>query len=463
MNMLFELYNLQGGKDMKNRFLAAILCAAMVAGTLAGCGSSSDAAQTPAAETAETTEETTGETADTAEAEPAQDGGEAVTLEVLSLKTEAGPQKAFQQMFDNYTASHPGVTFEMQSMTSDELKTTLRARSASGDMPDIITWMKEVEPEFLLDLGGEEFLGSLNADTVAGANAIYDGNTYAMPIDNGYIGLYYNQDVLDANGVAVPATYDELVAACETLQANGVTPFASSLSDLSVPYMSLIALFAETVYGADADWSAKRDADEVTIAGDEGWKKAFDILTDVVYKYSDPDTAYNQSYDDCAALIANGDVAFYGNGSWALSSIRDVNAEANIGLMAFPISNNKDDAKLLCFPDTSLSICAASKNPDAAKDFLAYVASEEAGAIWSENVKVSSAVNGVNVDYDPIAEDINYYLSNNLFTPYGDRVLRSVFTDKLWETFSYYMLGESDWDSLAGELDTYWDKAKEEQ
>ena len=29
------------------------------------------------------------------------------------------------------------------------------------------------------------------------------------------------------------------------------------------------------------------------------------------------------------------------------------------------------------------------------------------------------------MDWDPIASDINYYLSNNKFTPYGDRVLRA--------------------------------------
>ena len=420
---------------MKNKVIAMLLSMSMVAGLWTGCVS----------------------------AEDGSDSAEAVTLEILSLKTEEGPTAAFQEMMDNYTAANPNVTFEIQSMSSDDLKTTLRARSASGDMPDIITWMKEVEPEFLVDLSGEEFLSNLNADTVAGANAIYEDAVYAMPIDNGYIGLYYNKDVLEANGLEAPTTLDELISCCETLQANGVTPFASSLSNLSVPYMSLIALFAETVYGPNPNWSAERDAGEHTIVADEGWKQAFDILKDVVYKYCDPDTAYNQSYDDCAALIANGEVAFYGHGSWALSGIRDVNPDANIGLMAFPISDNPDDAKLLCFPDTSMSICADSENIDAAKDFLAYMASEEAGTIWSENVKVSSAVNGVTVDYDPIAADIDSYLTSGQFTPYGDRVLRSVFTDKLWETFSYYMLDESDWESLATELDTYWDKALEEE
>ena len=296
---------------MKQKVIAVILSLTMTAGLLAGCGSAAGGGE----ETVQ--QETVPESDEAQEADKPADtaGGENVVIEVLSLKTEAGPQAAFQEMFDHYTAQHPNVTFEMQSMSSDDFKTTIRARAAANDMPDLVTWMKEIEPEFLSDINGEAFLDNLNADTVAGANAIYDNAVYAMPIDNGYIGLYYNKDVLAANHIEIPSTYSELVAACETLQANGVTPFASSLSDLSVPYMSLIALFAETVYAPDSDWSTKRDAGEVTIKEDAGWKQAFDILTDVVYQYSNPDMAYNQSYDDCAALIANGETAFYGNGS----------------------------------------------------------------------------------------------------------------------------------------------------
>ncbi len=225
--------------------IAVILSLTMTAGLLAGCGSAACGGE----ETVQ--QETVPESDEAQEADKPADtaGGENVVIEVLSLKTEAGPQAAFQEMFDHYTAQHPNVTFEMQSMSSDDFKTTIRARAAANDMPDLVTWMKEIEPEFLLDINGEAFLDNLNADTVAGANAIYDNAVYAMPIDNGYIGLYYNKDVLAANHIEIPSTYSELVAACETLQANGVTPFASSLSDLSVPYMSLIALFAETVHG----------------------------------------------------------------------------------------------------------------------------------------------------------------------------------------------------------------------
>ncbi len=434
---------------MNKRLLSIFLTITMTAATVVGCGQSNG-------------DESTGDSNKVTE-NTQNGGGEEVTLEILSLKVEEGPKKAFDEIVENFEKAHPNVDIEIQTMNSDNLKTTMRSRAASGEMPDIITWMKEVDEEYLLDLSEEAFLSNINEEALSGANKIYDSGTYAMPLDNGYIGLFYNKDVLAENNIKLPTTYSELLEACKTLEANGVTPFASSLSDLSVPYIALIGLFAENVYAQNPDWSAERDAGKHSFAKDEGWKKSFDQLTETVYTYCNPDNAYNLSYDDVAANFANGENAFYFEGSWALSSVRAVNKEANIGITAFPVSENKDDSVLLCFPDTSLSICKDSKNIDMAKQFLEYMTTEDAGTIWAENCAVSSAINGVDVDYDPIAADVNSYISSGKITALGDRVLRSTFTDKLWEIFSYYMLGESDWETTAATLDEYWDKAYEEQ
>lgn len=386
---------------------------------------------------------------------------EKVTLQLMSLKQEQAGQDAFNHIIEKFQDENPNITIDLQSMSSDQLKTTLRARIASNEMPDLVTWMKEIEPEYLLDLTGESFLSNLNNDSVSAANTIYDGKVYAMPIDNGYIGFYYNKTLLADNGLEVPRTLSELKAVSEALKAKGIPAFATGAKDLSVAYMPLIALFSETVFGKNPDWSKDRDSGSIQIAADPDWKLAFDLHKDYVYGYSDIQNAFNLSYDDSNAMLAQGKAAFYGNGSWALEPIRQVGPDADIGLMAFPVSEDPKDAKLLVFPDTSLSVAKDSKHTAEAKKFLEFMTTETAGAIWSETVKVSSTVNGVNVDYDPIAADINEYISSGQFTPYGDRVLRSVFTDKLWEDFSKYMLGKTDWAKLSADLDTAWDKALE--
>lgn len=390
-----------------------------------------------------------------------QGSAEKVTLQMLSLKQEQAAQEAFKEIIEKFQSENQNITIDIQSMSADQLKTTLRARAASNEMPDLVTWMKEIESDYLLDLSGESFLGNLNEESVAAANAIYDGQKYALPIDNGYIGFYYNKTVLADNNLEVPTTLTELKAVSEALKAKGIPAFATGAQDLSVAYMPLIALFSETVFGRNPDWSAQRDAGEVKIATDESWKLAFDLHKEYVYGYSDLNNAFNISYDDANAMLAQGQAAFYGNGSWALEPIRQVGPDADIGLMPFPISDNPEESKLLVFPDTSLAISKDSKNIEAAKKFLEFMTSQEAGKIWSEKVKVASTVTGVNVDFDPIAADIDKYISTGQFTPYGDRVLRSVFTDKLWEDFSKYMLDRVFWATLAADLDTAWDRAKD--
>lgn len=388
-------------------------------------------------------------------------GNETVTLQFLSLKQEQASQDAFNQIIAKFNEQNPNIKIELQSMSADQLKTTLRARVASNEMPDLVTWMKEIEPQYLVDLKDEPFLDNLNSDSVDAANAIYSDAVYAMPIDNGYIGFYYNKTVLSENGIEMPTTLSEMKAALEKLKAAGVTPFATGSKDLSVAYMPLIALFSQTVFGQNPNWGEERDAGNVSIATDENWKLAFDLHKDYVYGYSDVKNSFNLGYDDANTMIAQGNAAFYGNGSWALEPIRQVAPDAEIGLMPFPISEDPADSKLLVFPDTALAITTGSKHVEEAKKFLDFMTSAEAGEIWSEKARVASTVKGVNVDYDPISADLNKYIDEGQFTPYGDRVLRSVFTDKLWEDFSKYMLEVSDWDTLSAELDKAWDRAKE--
>ena len=98
---------------MKKKLLSAILCSAMIAGTLAGCGGSSDGGQTqaPAAEPA-TEEEAPAEDAaaeEEAEAPAASTDGEEVTLTVLAGQstTDAG----IEDMIDEaLAAKYPNIT-----------------------------------------------------------------------------------------------------------------------------------------------------------------------------------------------------------------------------------------------------------------------------------------------------------------------------------------------------------------
>ena len=46
-----------------------------------------------------------------------------------------------------------------------------------------------------------------------------DGVTWAVPDLASARALYYNADILEAAGVEVPTTWDEMTAACEAIKA----------------------------------------------------------------------------------------------------------------------------------------------------------------------------------------------------------------------------------------------------
>lgn len=58
-----------------------------------------------------------------------------------------------------------------------------------------------------------------------------DGSVLLAPLRVSFEALYVNEDVLEANGLSVPQTYEELLAACSVLTSAGVTPIANALGD----------------------------------------------------------------------------------------------------------------------------------------------------------------------------------------------------------------------------------------
>ena len=79
--------------------------------------------------------------------------------------------------------------------------------------------------------------------------------------------LFYREDILEENGIEVPTTYPELLAAAETLRANGVmeSPLAANFK----PGWDLAAEFVNTYLGTGAEFFAPGSA-ELAIENEDG-------------------------------------------------------------------------------------------------------------------------------------------------------------------------------------------------
>ncbi|MFI8423550.1 ABC transporter substrate-binding protein [Streptomyces sp. NPDC085479] len=190
----------------------------------------------------------------------------------------------------------------------------------------------EVELE-LKRYGG---LDQLEPAAVSTIKALYGGKLLALPYEYNIEGFFYNKKLFRENGIAVPGTWDELLAAADKLNAKGIQPFSASGAQ-GWPLTRLISGYLYRSLGPDAldrvdaggakltDPPYVKAAEEVAALGKKGYfGKGVGSI--------DYDTAMNQ--------FLTGKSGMFYMGSWALANIADpeqnkVGAE-NVGFMPFP-------------------------------------------------------------------------------------------------------------------------------
>ncbi|MEL7236368.1 MAG: extracellular solute-binding protein, partial [Chloroflexota bacterium] len=121
------------------------------------------------------------------------------------------------------------LTVSSQLLSSADAKEQVRlALSTGGDSPydivhgangDITEWGGEgwiLPLNDLVEQYGEQY----NLDDIpetAWAGGTLDGNIYGIPVVGNTLHLIYRQDIFDEFGIEVPETYDDVIAACNTI------------------------------------------------------------------------------------------------------------------------------------------------------------------------------------------------------------------------------------------------------
>lgn len=153
---------------------------------------------------------------------------EKIKLQFWDMHTEA-EQKYFEDLVKEYNAAQDRVQIEYSTYNqADYTATKLPIAFSGGNGPDIYMispgdFMKFSNSGYLADLTAyfpegvkEDFLPSaLDAVTV-------DGQLQALPYEMELMGLYYNEDMLEAANVEVPKTWDELLDAARKLTTDKV-------------------------------------------------------------------------------------------------------------------------------------------------------------------------------------------------------------------------------------------------
>ncbi len=198
--------------------------------------------------------------------------------------------------------------------------TVLRARVTAGNAPtavqmlgfDILDWAKEGALANLNEIAAMEGWDDVVPEALQ-AFAKHDGKWISAPVNvHSTNWVWANKALLDANEIAVPATWDDFTAAVEKLAAAGVTPIAQGGE--AWQEATVFDAVAMSAGGPDFYKAAFIDLDEEAL-GSDTMKEAFDRMA-FIRGHVDENFS-GRSWNLATAMVINGEAAFQMMGDWA--------------------------------------------------------------------------------------------------------------------------------------------------
>ena len=148
---------------------------------------------------------------------------EKVTLDVVVAEYGLNTAAWWKQFEADFEAAYENIDLVIDVVAWADITTKVNTRIGNNNAPDIlnIDSFADYQAEGLLlpakDYVSDETYAKFYPQFLE--ESLVDGTVWAVPDLASCRAMYYNKDILDAAGVAVPTTWDELVAACEAIKA----------------------------------------------------------------------------------------------------------------------------------------------------------------------------------------------------------------------------------------------------
>ena len=241
--------------------------------------------------------------------------------EVLHYWTSGGEAKSVAVLPEEFSAN--GGTWTDMPVAGgggDAAMTALRARVLSGNAPTAVQlkgpaiqeWYEEGVLADISAVAEAEGWADVLPASIAG-HMKCEGTWCAAPVNVHRVDwIWANAEVLSANGIEMPTTWDEFNAAADKLQAAGITPLAhggQSWQDATVFETVVLGLGGPEFYQ-----KALVDLDEAALTSDT-MVAVFDQMRKM-RGYVD-DNFSGRDWNLATAMVMNGEAAFQIMGDWA--------------------------------------------------------------------------------------------------------------------------------------------------
>jgi len=300
-------------------------------------------------------------------------------LVIASNQSDAAPMAAIEQVVAMFSEEYPDINVTVNTTEHEAYKSAIRNFLVADEGPDVGFWFAGnrmagfVENGLFADISDVWAEGDLMTAMASTAPSVtFGGAQYGLPYSFYQWGVYARGDIMEANGIEVPDTFDGLLAACETLNAAGITPFT-----IGTRYLWTAAGWFDYVnmrtnglqYHIDLMLGKIPYTDDGVRATFANWARA--VEADCFLEGHQ-----NLSWQEAQAPLVNGEAAMYLMGNFLVGNLPP-ETQDQLEFFQFPdidasIPRGEDAPTDLIFMPSN------AQNVENAKKFLDFVGTKEA-------------------------------------------------------------------------------------
>lgn len=385
-----------------------------------------------------------------------------VTLNFFQFKPEAVAD--FAGIIDEFEAANPDIRVIQNSVPDPD--TAIRTLLVKDKVPDVLTlnvngnYGELARACIFADLGQTPVADTVNpavqdiVQSLGTCGADNADEVNALPFASNASGILYNPDIFAANGVEVPTTWTELIAAADTFQANGISPFFCTLKDSWTASPAFVNLGGTTMPAGFFD--TLRDETETetsTVSFTEDFAVAADKEVEL-FSYCQDNFA-SRDYNAGNKAFADGESAMYLQGSYAIPAIRANNPDAAIGSFPYPVTDDADARVVVSGVDVGIMVGRGTPHAAEAQRFVDYLMSPDVVTAYSEAQSTFSPLTDATPNTDPALAGLEPYFSAGKIIGFIDhQIPAAVPLVNLLQT----LVITGDTDTFLADLDSEWDK-----
>ncbi|WP_018467186.1 ABC transporter substrate-binding protein [Calidithermus timidus] len=310
-----------------------------------------------------------------------------------------------------FMKKYPNIEVVFAPTAPTEYNAVLDTKLKAGTAGDLITCRPFDKS---LELFNAKQLDSLNdlpgmsnfSEVAKAAWSTDDGKTtFCVPMASVIHGFLYNRAIFRELGLQVPTTEAQFLQVLQRIQQNGkYSPLVMGTKDqwesATMGYQNI----GPTLWRGETGRKGLINGTQQYNKG--GFLQAFEALAR--WRPFLPRGYQALAYPDAQNLFAQGRGAIYPAGSWDIGVFRQMNPRLELGAFkpyTFP-NLGANQCVINDHPDIAIGLNSASKNKEAARTFLSWVASDEFAQLYANALPGFFPL--ANVSYtvsDPVAQE----------------------------------------------------------